>query len=122
MQQRQVTIGEAFSKFWKTWSVEGRASCSEFWWAFLANFLVSIAIGFVGGIIGDGGALSGLYSLAALVPGVCMVVRRLHDVGKSGWFSLIALVPFIGGLILLYFEVQPSEGANQYGETPNLEA
>lgn len=122
MQQRQVTIGEAFSKFWKTWSVEGRASRSEFWWAFLANFLVSIAIGFVGGIIGDGGALSGLYSFAALVPGVCMVVRRLHDVGKSGWFSLVALVPFIGGLILLYFEVQPSEGANKYGEIPNLSA
>lgn len=122
MQQRQVTIGEAFSKFWKTWSVEGRASRSEFWWAFLANFLASIAIGFVGGIIGDGGTLNGIYSLAALVPGVCMVVRRLHDVGKSGWFVLLGLVPIVGGLVLLYFAVQPSEGSNQFGETPNLSA
>ena len=122
MQQRQVTIGEAYSRFWKTWSVEGRASRSEFWWAVLANFIVSFAIGVVGGIIGDGGALGGLFSLAVLFPCICMVVRRLHDVGKSGWFALIALIPFVGGLVLLFFEVQPSQPQdNLYGPVPNLQ-
>lgn len=120
MQQRPVTMGEAFSRFWKTWTIEGRASRSEFWWAVLANFLASFAVGFVGGFIGDDGVLGGLFSLAAIVPGVCVCVRRLHDVGKSGWLSLVGLIPLIGGLILLYFEVQPSDPqANQYGPVPN---
>lgn len=122
MQQRQVTMGEAFSKFWKTWSVEGRASRSEFWWVLLANSLVCFALGVVGGIIGADTALAGIYQLAACIPGICLSVRRLHDVGKSGWFVLIGLVPIVGGLILLYFSVQPSEGSNQYGEIPNLSA
>ena len=121
MQQRQVTIGEAFSKFWKTWSVEGRASRSEFWWVVLANSIVGFVLGIVGGIIGADTALTGIYQLAALVPGICLGVRRLHDVGKSGWFLLIGLIPVVGGLILLYFAVQPSEPQqNRFGQVPNV--
>ena len=122
MQQRQVTMGEAFSKFWKTWSAEGRASRSEFWWVFLANFLIGFALGIVGGIIGADTALSGLYSLAACVPGILLAIRRLHDTGKSGWLWLVAFVPVVGTLILLVLLAQPSEPQqNRFGPVPNVQ-
>lgn len=60
-----------------------------------------------------------LYSLVVLVPSLAIAVRRLHDIGKSGWFLLVAFIPFIGGLILLYFFFQDSEREpNAWGPSP----
>lgn len=63
----------------------------------------------------------GIYILAVLVPSLAVVVRRLHDTGRSGWWFLIAFVPLVGGIILLVFMC--SEGAreaNEYGADPKL--
>ena len=63
--------------------------------------------------------LSGIVGLALVIPSIAVVVRRLHDTGRSGWWYLIALVPFIGGLVLLVFCVQPSApGPNRWGPNP----
>ena len=52
--------------------------------------------------------MSAIAGLATLLPSLEMAVRRLHDVGKSGWWLLLGFVPFVGQLVLLYFYVQPS--------------
>lgn len=53
-----------------------------------------------------------------LIPNIAVAVRRMHDVGKSGWNLLWSLIPILGWLYVLYLEVQPSTGPNQYGEGP----
>jgi uncharacterized membrane protein YhaH (DUF805 family) len=95
----------------------GRARRMEYWMFFLFNFIISFAIGFLESIIGSPMILSTIYSLAVFVPGLAVTVRRLHDTGKSGWWILIAFVPFVGWLILLIFMfIDGTPGANQYGE------
>ena len=60
-----------------------------------------------------------LYGLATFIPGIAVGVRRLHDVGKSGWWYLIAFIPLIGGLYLLYLFIQDgTPGSNEYGVNP----
>jgi uncharacterized membrane protein YhaH (DUF805 family) len=90
-------------------TVEGRANRSEFWWFALFQFLVMV----VASRISD--VLSGITALALLLPGVGVGGRRLHDIGKSAWLLLIGFIPLVGHLILLYWFVQPSNGANEFG-------
>jgi uncharacterized membrane protein YhaH (DUF805 family) len=89
----------------------GRARRSEYWWFFLMNIIVSFVFGFVCGLIKMPN-LSAIYSLAVLVPSIAVGVRRMHDVGKSGWFILIPIY----NLILAVTEGE--KGPNQYGEDP----
>ncbi len=98
----------------------GRAPRSEYWWWVLAYAIAYFIVAIVGGILGKLGMfLPLLFALAILVPTLAVAVRRLHDVDKSGWWVLIALVPIVGGLILLYFAVQRGTiGPNQFGEDP----
>ena len=91
----------------------------------LFNIIVSFILGFVDGLTGifnaetGFGILSGIYTLAIIIPSIAVGVRRLHDIGRSGWWFLIALVPILGGIILLVFFVLDSKpGANEYGENP----
>lgn len=96
----------------------GRARRSEFWFFVLFNFIASMVLGFIDGFIGYQ-ILSGIYSLAVLVPSIAVWVRRLHDTGKSGWWLLLALVPIVGVIVLLVFAVMDSvAGENQYGANP----
>jgi len=65
------------------------------------------------------GPIYGLYVLAMLLPGLAVSIRRLHDIGKSGWYIFISLVPFIGGIWLFVLLVTDSEPlANEYGPNP----
>jgi uncharacterized membrane protein YhaH (DUF805 family) len=105
----------------------GRARRKEYWFFVLFNVLISIILGFIDGLLGltDSGGLGplrGLYTLAVLIPSLAVAVRRLHDTGKSGWFLLLALIPCVGGIILLIFMAQEGEsGGNQYGSDPKEE-
>ena len=81
----------------------GRAVRSEFWWFFLFQILVVIVASFLGSTI------SSLVSLALLLPALAVGTRRLHDIGRSGWWQLLSLTG-IGFLVLLYWWAQPSEG------------
>lgn len=63
--------------------------------------------------------LSGLFSLALFIPSLAVAVRRLHDIGRSGWWLLIGLIPLVGAFVLLVFAVQDSQpGSNAYGPNP----
>ena len=88
----------------------GRASRPEYWWFFLGYVICA----FVGGIVHN--AVYYLVVLVFLLPLLAVGARRLHDVGRSGWFLLLGLIPVIGTLVLLYFMVQPSQPeSNAYG-------
>ncbi|MCD1260776.1 DUF805 domain-containing protein [Paenibacillus athensensis] len=69
-------------------------------------------------ILGIVGLLNMAYSLATLLPTLAVSARRLHDTGRSGWWQLIGLVPFVGGILLLVFYCLDSEGNNPYGPNP----
>ena len=105
---------------WKKYAeFSGRARRKEFWMFVLFNFLMSIAVGIVDGILGTNGALGGLYSLAVLIPSLAVAARRLHDTDRSGWWQLIALIPLIGVIILLVFVCSDSKpGENRFGPNP----
>ena len=105
----------------------GRASRSEYWWFFLFTIIlqfIALAIDIV--VLGydmmDPGAIQIVGTIAGLalfLPSLCVLVRRLHDLGKSGWWFLIALIPFLGIIVLLVFMVTEGEQLpNQYGEVP----
>ena len=68
-------------------------------------------------------ALLMIYSLAVFIPSLAVTVRRLHDVGKSGWFYLIGLIPLVGPIILLvWFATDGQPGTNQWGVNPKEES
>ena len=96
----------------------GRASRQEYWMFILFNFIFTIVVGFIDGFLSLG-FLSLLYVLAILIPGLAVLVRRLHDVNKSGWWFFIIFIPIIGTiwmLILLCTDGNPGE--NSYGPSP----
>lgn len=89
----------------------GRARRSEYWYFFLFNILIGIGLTFIGVMI-KFPFLGNIYSLAVLIPGIAVAVRRMHDVGKSGWFILIPIY----NLILACTD--GDRGANEYGPDP----
>lgn len=121
-------VRTVFSKY-ATFS--GRARRAEYWWFALFNALASLALQILDvAIFGayrmgpDAGmglpnVLGGLFSLAILVPSIAVWVRRLHDVGRSGWWWLLALIPVIGWIILFYWSVRRGDmGPNAFGPDP----
>ena len=103
---------------------EGRAGRAEYWWFFLANLIVSFVLQAIAGASNALVILAIVYSLAVLIPGLAVAVRRLHDTNKSGWWILISLVPFVGVIVLIVFlATDGDQGANQYGNPdPGLPA
>ena len=91
---------------------KGRARRSEYWWFTLFNIVVSSVIS---GIFPE---LAWIWTLAVLVPGIALVVRRLHDVGKSGWFYLWIFLPLAGYIIMLIQLLKDSGPDNQWGPNP----
>ena len=132
-----ASLGTSFSRFWRKYATfSGRASRSEYWWWVLISVIVAaifLIIGTVaGGIFGPFTAagtaaatptmgpgygiyitLSLIWSLAALVPGLALIWRRFHDTNRSGAFYFLVLIPFVGPIIVLVFELLPPnpEGA-----------
>jgi uncharacterized membrane protein YhaH (DUF805 family) len=101
----------------------GRARRREYWMFTLFSLLFSFAafaIDYLLGFAKDGnGLISSVYSLAILVPSLAVGVRRLHDVNKSGWFTLILFVPLVGIIWLLVLDcTEGTDGPNQYGPDP----
>ncbi|MGR5061382.1 DUF805 domain-containing protein [Photobacterium sp. DNB22_13_2] len=104
---------------------KGRARRQEYWYFFLFNIIISIALSMIDSALGNPGAGEGagligtIYSLAILIPSIAVGVRRLHDTGRTGWWMLLGLIPLIGVLVLMYFFVQDSQPVvNEYGPNP----
>jgi uncharacterized membrane protein YhaH (DUF805 family) len=122
-----IGFGEAVKRAfagWSDWS--GRATRPEFWWfalfCWLVSFIPYAAVLVTASGDGDGGSsviwwiLLIVVALALVLPYLAVLVRRLHDTGRSGWWYWIALVPCIGGIWLLVLLASPSTpGQNQYG-------
>jgi len=103
----------------------GRAARSEYWWTMLFSFGLGLVFQILAMILGSIPVISIIYTiitmligLALLVPGVAVYIRRMHDIGKSGPFLLLALVPFVN-LYIIYLLAQPGEeGDNSFGANP----
>ena len=106
----------------------GRARRKEYWMFTLFNVIIICALTLVM-LIGTATKSSGLsiigtvlycgYALAIIVPSLAVCVRRLHDIGKSGWYYFIGLIPLVGGIILLIWFCKESQaGENEYGANP----
>lgn len=96
----------------------GRARRTEYWMFVLCNVIISVVLAVVAGIIRMP-LLPSLYSLAILVPGIAVSVRRMHDLGKSGWVLLFGLIPLIGGILLLIWAAtEGTRGSNPFGPDP----
>jgi uncharacterized membrane protein YhaH (DUF805 family) len=109
------SVRTCFSKY-VTWN--GRAGRAEYWWFALFTLIV-----YVVGLIITAAVHSPipviLLVLVFVLPAIAVTVRRLHDIGRSGWWYWISLIPLIGGIILLVFTCTGSQGPNQYGNGPD---
>ncbi|MBL4805477.1 MAG: DUF805 domain-containing protein [Alphaproteobacteria bacterium] len=106
-----------------TWYVnfKERSARYEFWYWTLFSFLVNLVAGLADGSLlsGGSGLASSIVSLGLLLPGLAVSVRRMHDIGRTGWWVLINFIPLLGQAIFIYFAVQPSEPHfNRFGENP----
>ena len=100
----------------------GRSSRSEYWWYALAVAILNVVISTVlSGCPSVMQVVSGVVTLGLLLPGFGLAVRRLHDINKSGWYLLLALIPIVGAIVLIVWFCKESEPqANQYGPVPNV--
>jgi uncharacterized membrane protein YhaH (DUF805 family) len=126
-----VDFGTAVKAFWSNYSnFKGRARRSEYW--FIQLFLVftnlavaAIDLALMDGDVdrfianGGGGIVGLIWILATIVPALAVLIRRLHDTSRSGWWALMLLLPFAGAIVLLVFTVEDSaKDANSYGQSP----
>jgi uncharacterized membrane protein YhaH (DUF805 family) len=92
----------------------GRASRPEYWW--FALFIVVAGFGI--SIISD--MLAMLFYLGTLVPSIAAATRRLHDTNQSGWLQLVALIPVLGWIAIIFLLAQPGKEPNRFGAAPEL--
>ena len=113
---------------------QGRSRRKEYWMFALLVFLCYIPLGiigaltggFSGGPAGHGSIIFSLlvlvFALAIFVPALAVQVRRFHDQDKSGWFVLLGLIPFVGGLVVLVFMLlEGTRGPNKFGPDPKTD-
>ena len=111
----------------------GRASRGDYWWYVLAYIIVAVVLGILDGVLFGGGSatmdttdgvsmsysaglLVNLWMLANLIPSIAITARRLHDSDRSGWWQLIAIIPLVGWLVLLYWVIiEGTKGDNRFG-------
>ena len=104
----------------------GRSRRKEYWMFVLGVFIAIIVLSIIEGILGLSGMVGGVYGplttivgLAVIIPGIAVQVRRFHDQDRSGWFVLLSLIPFIGGLaVLVFMFLEGTRGPNRFGPDP----
>jgi len=125
-----MNIGQAIASFFKNYAnFKGRARRSEYWWVALFIGVVSLVLQAatahvsmvdIGGTSVAVTSYSPIYYvwlLAILVPGLALIVRRLHDTGRKGTYYFMILIPVVGGILMLIRLAEDSQpGANAYGE------
>jgi len=126
-----MSFGSALKVFWSNYrNFKGRARRSEYW--FIQLFLVAtnlaaavIDLALMDGDVdrfianGGGGIVGLIWIIATIVPALAVLVRRLHDTNRSGWWALVGFIPLIGTIAILIFTVTDStQGENRYGASP----
>ncbi|AIO19130.1 Inner membrane protein YhaH [Candidatus Izimaplasma bacterium HR1] len=103
-------ITKEYVLMWKNWNVfEGRSNVREYWMAILINWILVLIVGAIGGVIPLFRLIDAMYGIAVIVPSVALFVRRMHDIGKSGWNLLWIIIPLFGWIYLIYLLIQPSK-------------
>jgi uncharacterized membrane protein YhaH (DUF805 family) len=111
-------VNEYLTVLKKYATFSGRARRKEFWMFVLINFIIMVILSALDMALGIG-LLSGLYALGVLIPSLAVGARRLHDIGRTGWWQLIGIIPLIGLIVLIIFFVMDSNpGDNEYGPNP----
>jgi uncharacterized membrane protein YhaH (DUF805 family) len=101
----------------------GRSRRREFWGFQLVNAGIIVVIAVIDSVLESSGGgvlvLSLIYGMATFLPGLAVLVRRLHDTNRSGWFALLWIIPFIGVIVLIILTIEDSwPSQNSYGSTP----
>ncbi len=98
----------------------GRARRKEYWMFTLVFCCIYLPLYAIGNLLGSSIiiGLSGLFSLALLVPSLAVGIRRLHDINKSGWFLLMSFIPVANIILLFFLAKEGDKGDNQYGPDP----
>ena len=125
------SFGECIKLFFKNYvNFSGRSRRAEYWYVVLFETLVSVVLSALSGVLAsvtDGSTVVTVitsiltygFSLAVLIPGIALVIRRLHDIGKSGFYLFISLIPLVGSIILIVWCAKDSSPEpNQYGVSP----
>lgn len=111
---KRVGFGEAIKLFFVNYvNFTGRSTASEYWWAFLFNFLVSLCTAWIP-VVGQ------LISFGLLLPGLAVGIRRLHDTGKAWYYMFMGLIPLAGFIILIIQYCKESDTDNQWGPAPRI--
>ncbi len=114
---------EHFKNVLKKYAVfSGRSTRSEYWYFVLFNIIISIVLGFIDSFLGlkkgDNGLFESLFGIAMLVPSIAVGIRRLHDTGKSGWWTLLVFIPILGWIpLIIFLATDSTPGVNQYGSS-----
>ncbi len=99
----------AYQGFWtRAFDFSGKSTRNAFWYAFLDNFIITIILSILSSQASFFGVLATLYTIATIIPGISLVIRRLRDAGKAWAWILIGLIPIIGAIWLLVLYCQPS--------------
>lgn len=114
-----VSFVEAIKLFFSNYTnFSGRSRRSEYWYFALFNVAVTVVLSMLPQSLS---MIGGLWSLATLIPGLALAFRRLHDIGKSGWWLLIPAIPVIGSIWLIVLEATDSQpGSNAWGVSPKF--
>lgn len=112
-----MTFKDAISTCFRKYAdFSGRARRSEYWYFCLLNLIVAFVLTIV---LGEGSLIASLYSLVTLVPGLAVGWRRMHDIGKSGAWIFLSLVPLVGAIIVIIWLAKDSQpGSNAFGPNP----
>ncbi len=107
----------------------GRARRAEYWWFMLIFLLSFCVLALIDGATGSWsdkagmGLFSGIWSLVCVLPSLAVAARRLHDMGRSGWWQLLNVVPLIGFIVLIvWFARDGDSGPNRFGPDPKAAA
>ena len=102
---------------WKNYfNFTGRTTVRGYWMAVLFNAIIGILLGVLSNVSNMFGVLSMIYGIAALIPGIALGVRRLHDTNRSGLWTFIALVPLVGPILLIvWYCLKSVDEGNRFG-------
>ena len=116
--EEQFTIVDWTVKCLKNYTnFSGRARRKEFWFYTLATFIVYIIASILESILGTSPLLYAVLVLGTFLPSLAVAIRRLHDIGRSGWWYLIGLIPLIGIIVLIiWFATDTQQQNNQWGK------
>jgi uncharacterized membrane protein YhaH (DUF805 family) len=99
-----------------------RSTRSAYWYFVLFLFIAGFVTSIVDVVLFKPktvGPINGIFSLATIIPGLALAVRRLHDIGRTGWWVLLGVIPIIGWIILIVWACQPTlPQPNKYGPPP----